>query len=62
MLPGFLFQDMVGYNLNGLQFLQRELEAREGVRLFTDATIEKRKRDQQKRKRDRGTKRAVMIL
>jgi len=29
---------MVGYNLHGLQFLQRELEAREGVQLFMDAT------------------------
>jgi U3 small nucleolar RNA-associated protein 12 len=53
---------MVGYNLHGLKFLQRELEAREGVQLFTDATLEKRKKDQEKRKKDRVAKRAIMML
>lgn len=55
-------RDMVGYNLHGLQFLQRELEAREGVQLFMDATLEKRKKDRQKRKKERVAKRAIMML
>jgi len=53
---------MVGYNLHGLQFLQRELEAREGVQLFMDATLERKKRDQQKRKKERAARRAFMKL
>lgn len=55
-------RDMVGYNLHGLQFLQRELEAREGVQLFMDATLERRKKDQQKRKKERVARRAIMTL
>ncbi|PNF32770.1 hypothetical protein B7P43_G04487 [Cryptotermes secundus] len=55
-------RDMVGYNLHGLQFLQRELEAREGIQLFMDATLEKRKKDRQKRKKERVAKRAIMML
>jgi U3 small nucleolar RNA-associated protein 12 len=53
---------MVGYNLHGLQFLQKELEDREGVQLFMDATLEKRKKDQQKRKKERVAKRAILML
>jgi U3 small nucleolar RNA-associated protein 12 len=53
---------MVGYNLHGLQFLQRELEAKEGVQLFMDATLERRKKDQQKRKKEQVARRAIMTL
>lgn len=55
-------RDMVGYNLHGLQFLQRELEAREGIQLFRDATLEKRNKDKQKRNKERVAKRAIMML
>ncbi|PSN31419.1 WD repeat-containing protein 3 [Blattella germanica] len=55
-------RDMVGYNLHGLQYLRRELEAKEGVQLFRDATLEKRKKDRQKRKREMVAKRAIMML
>jgi len=53
---------MVGYNLHGLEFLQRELEAKEGVQLFMDATLERRKKDKQKRKKEQVARRAVMKL
>ncbi|KAJ9598232.1 hypothetical protein L9F63_011053 [Diploptera punctata] len=55
-------RDLVGYNLHGLQFLQRELEAREGIQLFRDVTLEKRKKDKNKRNKERATKRAIMML
>ncbi|XP_069680320.1 WD repeat-containing protein 3 [Periplaneta americana] len=55
-------RDMVGYNLHGLQFLQRELEAKEGIQLFRDATLEKKNKDRQKKKKERVAKRALMML
>ena len=44
----FLFQDVVGFNLAGLQFMQRKLEARE-VTFFND-TNEKLEQGRKKRK------------
>lgn len=54
-------RDMVGYNYYGLQFLQRELEAREGVTLFRDASRQ-RKKGEKKRKQREKLKRSIMVL
>ncbi|CAG2059741.1 unnamed protein product [Timema podura] len=55
-------RDMVGYNLQGLRYLQRDLEAREGVQLFRDATLQRKDREKKRKKRDRNLKRAIMTL
>lgn len=55
-------RDVVGYNLHGLQFVQRELEAKQSVQLFLDATLEKRSREKQRRKRERVAKRALLTM
>ncbi|CAG9763288.1 unnamed protein product [Ceutorhynchus assimilis] len=54
-------RDMIGYNYFGLQFLQREIEAREGVQLFRDATVERKKGDKKRKKREK-LKRSIMVL
>nr|CAD7392861.1 unnamed protein product [Timema cristinae] len=55
-------RDMVGYNLQGLRYLQRDLEAREGVQLFRDATLQRKEREKKRKKRERNLKRAIMTL
>uniref|UniRef100_A0A8C9T7M5 WD repeat domain 3 n=1 Tax=Scleropages formosus TaxID=113540 RepID=A0A8C9T7M5_SCLFO len=46
-------KDILGFNSAGLQYLQRELEAKEDVMFFTDATsrFEEKKRKRKKRER-----------
>nr|CAD7572339.1 unnamed protein product [Timema californicum] len=55
-------RDMVGYNMQGLRYLQRDLEAREGVQLFRDATLQRKDREKKRKKRERNLKRAIMTL
>uniref|UniRef100_A0A672Q5Q2 WD repeat-containing protein 3-like n=1 Tax=Sinocyclocheilus grahami TaxID=75366 RepID=A0A672Q5Q2_SINGR len=47
------FQDVLGFNSAGLQFLQREIESKEDVMFFADATdrFEEKKRKRRKRER-----------
>lgn len=52
---------MVGYNLYGMQVLQRDVEATEGVQLFRDATIRKKKADQKRKHRER-VKRSILMM
>ncbi|KAL4609161.1 WD repeat-containing protein 3 [Arapaima gigas] len=49
----FFPQDVLGFNSAGLQYLQRELEAKEDVMFFADATdrFEEKKRKRKKRER-----------
>jgi len=54
-------RDMVGYNLYGLQFIQKELEDREGLQLFRDATIERKKGEKKRRQREK-LKRSIVTL
>nr|XP_022909858.1 WD repeat-containing protein 3-like [Onthophagus taurus] len=54
-------RDLVGYNYYGMQFLQREIEAAEGIQLFRDATIERRKGEKKRRNREK-IKRSIMVL
>lgn len=53
-------RDTVGINLHGMQFIQRELEEKEGVMLFKEALVDKRSRDRKRRKRERTAKRIVL--
>lgn len=43
-------------------FFQREIEARDGVQLFRDATIERKDREKKKRKKQQAIKRAILTL
>ncbi|KAH8295281.1 hypothetical protein KR018_009558 [Drosophila ironensis] len=51
-------RDTLGWNLHGLALLQTEVEAREGVQLFWDATQTRKKRD---KKRREASKRRLQI-
>ncbi|XP_014254086.1 WD repeat-containing protein 3 [Cimex lectularius] len=55
------FKDMVGLNLYGLKFIQRNLEEKEGIQLFKDAEIEHKQKEKLKRKKEKVTK-AVHIM
>lgn len=52
---------MVGYNFYGMQFIQRQVEAAEGVQLFKDATQQRRKGEKKRRQREK-LKRSIMVL
>lgn len=54
-------RDLIGYNYFGMQFLQRQIENAEGVQLFRDATVE-RKKGEKKRKKRENLKRSIMVL
>ncbi|XP_066151518.1 WD repeat-containing protein 3 [Euwallacea fornicatus] len=54
-------RDLTGYNYFGMQFLQRQIENTEGVQLFRDATIEKKKGEKKRRKREK-LKRSILVL
>ncbi|EDW14856.1 WD repeat-containing protein 3 [Drosophila mojavensis] len=51
-------RDIMGYNLHALSLLQTEVEQREGVQLFRDATLARRK---QEKKRRAASKRRLQI-
>ncbi|XP_046392675.1 WD repeat-containing protein 3 [Ischnura elegans] len=55
-------RDVVGYNLHGLEFLQREIEIKDGVQLFREATLDKREKDKKKKRREKAIKRAILTL
>ncbi|XP_014292016.1 WD repeat-containing protein 3 [Halyomorpha halys] len=46
------FRDMVGVNLYGLRFLQRDIEEHEGIILFKDATTKQKDKLKRKRKKE----------
>ncbi|CAH1179400.1 unnamed protein product [Phaedon cochleariae] len=54
-------RDLVGFNYFGMQFLQKEIEAAEGVQMFRDATREKSKGDKKRKQREK-LKRSIMVL
>lgn len=55
-------RDRLGFNLAGLQFLQRELEEREAVQLFADASDRVKAKRKQRKNKDKAAQRAVMTL
>ncbi|KAK4873287.1 hypothetical protein RN001_015316 [Aquatica leii] len=54
-------RDMIGYNLYGLQFIQREIEEQESIQLFKDATVKKKAGEKRRRQREK-LKRSLMVL
>ncbi len=55
-------RDRIGFNLAGLQFLQRELEEREAVHLFADASDQVKQKRKQRRNKDKAKQRAILTL
>ncbi len=51
-----MFQDLVGVNLAGLRFLKQQLEEKEQVTVFGDAT------DHFKQKRRKEKKKAILAI
>lgn len=56
------FRDLIGENVYGLMFQHREMEAKEGVKLFWDATKARKEREKKKRKREKAIQRALLKL
>lgn len=52
---------MIGYNMHGMQYMQREVENIEGVQLFRDATREKKSKDKKRKQREKA-KRSIIML
>lgn len=52
-------KDLVGVNLHGFLYLQHEIESREGITLFTEATAQRKQRG---KKRRGPTKRAILTV
>lgn len=57
-----MFQDLVGYNLHGMAYMERIVESREGVQLFKDATKTRKQRNKSRRNKEKALKRAIMTL
>lgn len=55
-------RDRIGFNLAGLQYLQRELEEREAVQLFADASDRVKQKRKQRRNKDKAKQRAILTL
>ena len=55
-------RDRVGFNLAALQFMQRELEEREAVQLFTDASDRVKQRRKKQKNKVKATQRAILSL
>lgn len=45
-----LFQDVIGFNLAGLKYMQQEIESREDVQFFADATGQLKEKRKKKKK------------
>ena len=55
-------RDRIGFNLAGLQHLQRELEEREAVQLFADASDRVKQKRKLRRNKDKAQQRAILTL
>lgn len=53
-LSFFASQDVMGFNSAALQFLQREIENKEDVMFFADATGQLAEKKRKRRKRERA--------
>ncbi|XP_058824102.1 WD repeat-containing protein 3 [Topomyia yanbarensis] len=54
-------RDMIGLNYHGMQMLQREVEANQGVELFRDATKSRRMKDQKRKRKELAKRTFVQI-
>lgn len=57
----FYFKDLIGVNLHGLMYIQKEIEKKEGILLFKDVS-DQFKEKQHKKKRKEKLKKAAAIL
>lgn len=57
-----IFQDIVGFNLHGMMYMQRILEEREGIKFFRDVSKNVEHKKKIKRNKEKAIKRAVMNL
>jgi len=55
-------RDRVGFNLAALRYMQRELEERQAVQLFTDASDRVKQRRKKQKNRVKATQRAILSL
>ncbi|EAT44252.1 AAEL004364-PA [Aedes aegypti] len=55
-------RDMIGVNFHGMQMLQREVEANQGVELFRDATKTRRQKDMRRKRKEAAAKRAFVQI
>ena len=55
-------RDRVGFNLAALQLLQRELEERQSVHLFSDASDRVKNKRKQRQNKDKAVRRAILTL
>ncbi|XP_076183673.1 WD repeat-containing protein 3 isoform X2 [Ptiloglossa arizonensis] len=55
-------RDTIGFNLHGMLHMQRVIEEKEGIQLFTDATKSSKRRNRAKRNKEKAVKRAIMSL
>lgn len=56
---GLSLQDVLGFNMAGLQYLKREIEAKDDVTFFADATD---RFEEKKRKRKKKEKMILAVL
>lgn len=56
---GLSLQDVLGFNMAGLQYLKREIEAKDEVTFFADATD---RFEEKKRKRKKKEKMILAVL
>lgn len=56
---GLSLQDVLGFNMAGLQYLKREIEAKDEVTFFADATD---RFEEKKRKRKKKEKMVLAVL
>ena len=55
-------RDLVGFNLHGMMHMQRVLEEKEGIQVFTDATRSSKHRNRVRKNKEKALKRAIMSL
>jgi len=53
---------MVGCNLFGMQYIQRDIEEKDGIQLFREATIDQKDKTKKKKRKEKALKRAVLSL
>lgn len=55
-------RDVIGFNLHGMMYIQRELEEKQGVQLFRDATKSSKLKNKTRKNKEKALKRAILAL
>ena len=53
---------MVGYNLHGFLYLQKNVEEKQEVQLFRDKTLERKEKNKKRKRKEQAFKRAILQL